>query len=118
MNYIDLNIEGNNSIYLNTKIDAASIFVDWTLTRDGDSEGIVFSTPSDTFSVLNGSYYSSISGNFGDLGLRENSFYSLKGETAEGVILYRGKIFTSSEPIINQNEYTTRVSNSSYTILD
>lgn len=119
MNYININDTGNISITLNS-FSVGGVDIDWVLYKEGnDTVDLSF-----TASLVDANYYQTLTFDLGSLTLQKDAFYILEGRIADDVV-YRGKVLAvdgdmaPSTPIsINKDEYTEKIDNNDYIILE
>ena len=130
MNYIDISTGGWVTLNINANLSDSQLALSagvWTIYKDGNSTSVATFSPSTgapSFLTAQG-YYQTLSLDLDNLvfdsALIDETQYTIEGISNDKVI-YRGKFQTTSKDLgsysVNENEYTERVTNNNYTILD
>jgi len=131
MNYINKAINGQVSIFINTRlndVDIVNLPIEWTMTKDGDDDSSVsFTTPSTNFNGVSSTYYHKLDLNFyaASIVLDNNTHYVLEGYYTTEIkttLIYSGKVFVTDTPYedysVNKDKYTEKTSTNNYLILE
>lgn len=130
MNYIDISTGGWVTLNINANLSDSQLALSagvWTIYRDGNSTSVATFSPATgapSFLTAQG-YYQTLSLDLDNLvfdsALIDETQYTIEG-ISNGKVIYRGKFQTTSKDLgsysVNENEYTERVTNNNYTILD
>ena len=130
MNYVDINLEGVQSLYLNVNVDENLISGEigvFTIYKDGSSTAIASFNPfTDSFATIaSKGYYQDLSVNFNEITyttpLEDETQYLLES-VLYGKVVYRGKFQTTSKSLdaysVNEGKYAEKITNNNYTILE
>ena len=130
MNYIDINLGGVQTLYINLDLDNTLITGDsgvFSIYKDGSSTVVASFNPftDAAASLANQGYYHALSLSLDKITyttpLEDETQYLLES-VLNGKVIYRGKFQTTSKDLrdysINEGEYTEKTTNNNYTILD
>lgn len=115
MNYIKPNEAGVQLLFLNTREDAAAN-MSWTITEEGNNDPTATFSTNTAFAILSeGNYYQALSISLNELGiaLKEETSYILKAVNDAGDVVYRGKLYSTS-----QNKENYKVNDDNFTAPD
>jgi hypothetical protein len=113
MNYINPTFIGSQSLNLNTRANIGDVLT-WNITEEGNNDATATYSTDTTFATLTaGNYYQTLAISLSDeaITLKDETFYTLKALNASNEVVYRGKLYSTT-----QNKESYKVNDDNFSV--
>ena len=113
MNYINPTFIGSQSLNLNTRANIGDVLT-WSITEEGNNDATASFSTDTTFATLTaGNYYQTLAISLNDeaIILKDETSYTLKAINASSEVVYRGKLYSTT-----QNKENYKVNDDNFSV--